>query len=99
MALELDDTQAAVLLALLGLPEDATDVQLVIDTVQDATRDPMLPPADAKRAYSTRMHFKDAAKANSNTPQVKEIHATPSGRLGATVAAAAETENRLEERK
>ncbi|WP_348733479.1 hypothetical protein [uncultured Mycolicibacterium sp.] len=48
MALELDDTQAAVLLALLGLPEDATDVQLVIDTVQDATRDPMLPPADAK---------------------------------------------------
>ena len=26
MALELDDTQAAVLLALLGLPEDATDV-------------------------------------------------------------------------
>ncbi len=46
MALELDDTQAAVLLTLLGLPEDTTDIQLVIDTVQDATRDPMLPPAD-----------------------------------------------------
>lgn len=49
MALELDDTQTAVLLALLGLPEDTTDVQLIIDTVKDATRDPMLPPPpDAK---------------------------------------------------
>src|SRR4051812_41843464 len=48
MALELDDTQAAVLLASLGLPENTTDVQLVIDTVQDATRDPILPPHDAK---------------------------------------------------
>ncbi|ABM14402.1 hypothetical protein [Mycolicibacterium vanbaalenii] len=50
MALELDDTQAAVLLALLGLPEDTTDVQLVIDTVKDATRDPMLPPAPSEIA-------------------------------------------------
>jgi Mu-like prophage I protein len=49
MALELDDTQAAVLLALLGLPEDTTDVQLVIDTVKDATRDPMLPPVAASK--------------------------------------------------
>lgn len=49
MALELDDTQAAVLLALLGLPDDTTDVQLVLDTVKDAARDPMLPPPpDAK---------------------------------------------------
>jgi hypothetical protein len=44
MALDFDDTQSAVLLALLGLPEDTEDVQLVIETVKDCTRDPMLPP-------------------------------------------------------
>lgn len=48
MALTFDDTQAAVLLALLGLPEDTDDLTLVIDTVKDVTRDPMLPiPDDA----------------------------------------------------
>jgi hypothetical protein len=34
-----------VLLALLGLPEDTSDIQLILDTVKDITRDPMLPPA------------------------------------------------------
>lgn len=49
MSLTFDDTQAAVLLALLGLPEDSDDLQLVIDTIKDVTRDPMLPPTpDAK---------------------------------------------------
>ena len=48
MALTFDDTQAAVLLASLGLPENTDDLALVIDTVKDVTRDPMLPvPNDA----------------------------------------------------
>ncbi|ORV65305.1 hypothetical protein AWC03_02860 [Mycobacterium europaeum] len=48
MALTFDDTQAAVLLTLLGLPEDTDDLALVIDTIKDVTRDPMLPlPDDA----------------------------------------------------
>lgn len=44
MALTFDDTQAAVLLALLGLPEDSEDLALILDTVKDVTRDPLLPP-------------------------------------------------------
>lgn len=48
MALEFDDTQAAVLLELLGLAADTEDVQLILDTVRDAVRDPMLPPVDAQ---------------------------------------------------
>jgi hypothetical protein len=48
MALTLDDTHSAVLLTLLGLPEDTDDIALIIDTIRDATRDPMLPlPDDA----------------------------------------------------
>ena len=46
MALNLDDTQSAVLLALLGLPEDENDVQLILDTIQDVTRSPLVPDAD-----------------------------------------------------
>jgi hypothetical protein len=44
MALSLDDTQTAVLLALLGLPEDTDDVSLILDTVRDAISE--LPDAD-----------------------------------------------------
>ena len=68
MALELDDTQAAVLLALLGLPEDTTDVQLVIDTVKDATRDPMLPtpPSEiAAAAAANGMEVLDTVTADA----------------------------------
>lgn len=40
MALTLDDTQAATVLARLGLPDDTADVALVVDTVLDAVPDP-----------------------------------------------------------
>jgi hypothetical protein len=36
MALTFDDTQSAVLLTLLGLPEDTDDADLVVETVRDA---------------------------------------------------------------
>jgi hypothetical protein len=45
--------------------------------------------ADAKRAYSALMQFKDVVKANPITPQVKETPAALSGKLGAIDAAAA----------
>jgi len=45
--------------------------------------------ADAKRAYSALMAFKDVVKANPITPQVKETPAALSGKLGAIDAAAA----------
>lgn len=41
MALTFDDTQSAVLLTLLGLPEDTDDADLVVETVRDAA----VPPA------------------------------------------------------
>merc|ERR1712118_218991 len=44
--------------------------------------------ADAKRAYSALMQFKDVVKANPITPQVKETPAALS-KLGAIDAAAA----------
>jgi hypothetical protein len=50
--LTFDETQAAVLLALLGLPEDTDDIDVVIETVKDVTRDPMLPPAGDDAAPS-----------------------------------------------
>ncbi|WP_197381458.1 hypothetical protein [Mycolicibacterium mengxianglii] len=68
MALDLDDTQAAVLLALLGLPADTTDVQLLIDTVKDATRDPMLPPPPSEIAAAAArngMEVIDTATADA----------------------------------
>lgn len=40
MSLTFDDTQAATVLARLGLPEDTDDVALVVDTVLDAVADP-----------------------------------------------------------
>ena len=55
MALEFDDTQAAVLLELLGLAADTEDVQLILDTVRDAVRDPMLPPVDAQPSAIARL--------------------------------------------
>merc|ERR1719353_2442940 len=45
--------------------------------------------ADAKRAYSALMQFKDVVKANPITAQVKETPAALSGKLGAIDAAAA----------
>merc|ERR1712193_510348 len=45
--------------------------------------------ADAKRAYSALMAFKDVVKANPITPQVKETPTALSGKLGAIDAAAA----------
>merc|ERR1712078_970827 len=45
--------------------------------------------ADAKRAYSALMQFKDVVKANPITPQVKETPAALSGKLGAIDAATA----------
>ena len=45
--------------------------------------------ADARRAYSALMQFKDVVKANPITPQVKETPAALSGKLGAIDAAAA----------
>src|ERR1700758_3179431 len=38
LTLEFDDAEAAVLLDRLGLPEDTTDVQLILDTLKDALR-------------------------------------------------------------
>jgi hypothetical protein len=38
LTLEFDDAEAAVLLDRLGLPEDTTDTQLVLDTLKDALR-------------------------------------------------------------
>jgi hypothetical protein len=37
---QFDETQFAVLLALLGLPEDTDDVSLILDTVRDAVTEP-----------------------------------------------------------
>jgi hypothetical protein len=37
---QFDETQFAVLLALLGLPEDTDDLSLVLDTVRDAVTEP-----------------------------------------------------------
>merc|ERR1712193_343914 len=45
--------------------------------------------ADAKRAYSALMQFKDVVKANPITPQVKETPAALSEKLGAIDTAAA----------
>merc|ERR1712193_214009 len=45
--------------------------------------------ADAKRAYSALMQFKDVVKANPITPQVKETPAALSAKLGAIDGAAA----------
>ncbi|OJZ75696.1 hypothetical protein BRW65_03940 [Mycobacterium paraffinicum] len=38
LTLEFDDAEAAVLLDRLGLPEDTTDTELVLDTLKDALR-------------------------------------------------------------
>lgn len=46
MALTLDDTQSAVLLASLGLPEDTDDLALILDTVRDAATPPAEPDLD-----------------------------------------------------
>jgi hypothetical protein len=55
MALTFDDTQAGQLLVLLGLPEDTDDTQLVIDTVADVTRDPLVTkPSDVAAAAKSQ---------------------------------------------
>ncbi|BCZ24855.1 hypothetical protein MYSE111917_16610 [Mycobacterium senriense] len=61
MALTLDDTQSAVLLALLGLPEDTDDVSLVLDTVRDAVAvEPEAPSAIAAAAKKHGLELLDA---------------------------------------
>lgn len=93
MALTFDDTQAAVLLALLGLPEDTDDLGLVIDTVKDVTRDPMLPvPDDASAsqvAAAAKKHGLELLDADSLAALRRDAQ---EGRRIAAAAAKAQVE-------
>jgi hypothetical protein len=98
MALTFDDTQSAVLLTLLGLPEGTEDVQLVLDTVRDATRDPMLPMPDdasatqvAAAAKKYGFELVDTATAESLRSDAQE------GRRIAAAAAKAKIEQQVDD--
>jgi hypothetical protein len=67
---QFDETQFAVLLALLGLPEDTEDIQLVVATVQDLTRaepdaDDAAPSAIAAAAKKAGLEVIDASSAEA----------------------------------
>jgi hypothetical protein len=97
MALTFDDTQAVVLLELLGLPADTTDVQLVLDTVSDlaaqvAEIDPAKPStvaAAAKRAGLEVLDTDTAAALRHDAAEGRKIAAAAARKkVEDTVAAA-----------
>lgn len=99
MALTFDDTQAAVLLALLGLPEDTDDLGLVIDTVKDVTRDPLLPAvhddASASQvAAAAKKHGLELLDADSLAALKRDAQ---EGRRIAAAAAKAKVEATVED--
>lgn len=83
MALTLDDTQAATLLELLGLPADTDDPQLVLDTIADlaaqvAEIDPAKPStvaAAAKRAGLEVLDNDTAAALRREAQEGRQIKA------------------------
>ncbi|ORW27545.1 hypothetical protein AWB91_27220 [Mycobacterium paraense] len=93
MALTFDDTQAAVLLASLGLPEDTDDLTLVIDTVKDAARSPVPSvPDDASAsqvAAAAKKHGLELLDADSLTALKRDAQ---EGRRIAAAAAKAQVE-------
>ncbi|AFM16993.1 Mu-like prophage I protein [Mycolicibacterium chubuense NBB4] len=76
MALTFDDTQAATLLDLLGLPADTTDVETILATVKDAvtasTADGAQPSAVAAAAKRVGMELLDTDTAASLRAEAAE---------------------------
>lgn len=93
MALTFDDTQATVLLALLGLPEDTDDLTLVIDTVKDVTRDPLLSvPDDASASQVAAAAKKHGLELLDGDTVAALKRDAQEGRRIATAAAKAKVE-------
>jgi len=91
---DFEATNAAIGRMIASVPESQTmDVHYAFPALVPAEAPQYLMStvneADAKRAYSALMQFKDVVKANPITPQVKETPAALSGKLGAIDAAAA----------
>lgn len=91
MALELDDTQTAVLLDALGLPADTADAQLVVDTAVDLAAqaegvDPAKPSTVAAAAKRNGLEVIDKDTADALRRDAQE------GRKIAAAAARAKVE-------
>lgn len=92
MALTLDDTQSAVLLALLGLPEDTDDVSLVLDTVRDAVA--VEPEAPSAIAAAAKKHGLELLDADSHEALKRDA---AEGRRLKAAAAKAKVEARVDD--
>ena len=62
---QFDETQFAVLLALLGLPADTDDISLVIDTVRDAVTEPDADDQPSGIAAAAKKHGLEVIDASS----------------------------------
>ena len=89
LTLEFDDAEAAVLLDRLGLPEDTSDTQLVLDTLKDALRGAPLMMADAAPSQIAAAAKKHALEVGVDTDTLTALRAD-AGEARALKAAAAQ---------